>query len=48
MEFKSWLIKEESADRDKQLDKSTLVTVKPVTKVGELSSYGYLKKQLKR
>jgi hypothetical protein len=47
MQFKQWIIKEEAADREKQLDKATLTTVKPTVRAGELSRYGYLKKQKK-
>ena len=48
MEFKQWIIKEEAADREKQLDRATLTTVKPNVRQGELSRYGGMKKGLKR
>jgi hypothetical protein len=48
MQFKQWFIKEEAADRERQLDKSSVAQVKPVERVTQLSRYGYLKKNQKK
>ncbi len=43
MKFKIWL--KEAIDREKQLEKSALVKLKPNTRATELSRYLYLKKK---
>lgn len=48
MNFKEWLIKEETADKDRQLDIGSSAVEKPAANEKQLSRYAFMKKKAKK